>query len=107
MDALCLHFALLRPLEQLPFNQMKHELKYSSGKKAREQQNRARTKCVHSGSAEFSVLPGFSQSAVNIKIYIPGLTPSHLSSQRSELSAPLPVHMHNCGLSKAILAPHL
>lgn len=107
MDALYPHFALLRPLEQLPFNQMKDELKYTTGKKAREQQNRARTKCVHSVSAEFSALPGFSRSAVNIKICIPGLALSHLSSQRSELSAPLPTYMHNWGLAKAILAPHL
>jgi len=36
MDALCSHFALLRPFEQLPFNQTKDELKYTSQKSTRD-----------------------------------------------------------------------
>lgn len=36
MDALYPHFALVRPFERLPFNQMKDELKYTSRKNTRD-----------------------------------------------------------------------
>lgn len=36
MDALYPHFALWRPFEQLPFNQMKDELKYTSQKNTKD-----------------------------------------------------------------------